>query len=331
MTDLLPGFQLFALAAALYAALGAMAVSVSLPWLRSTLQRWEPVARHRVLLLLASVPAGSALVLLLAASLPSMLALAAPWLDHCIVHAGYHAHLCFVHLPEVGIRLGLLAALAYLFARGLVRLTRAGVGFARAARVVVGLERSGEPSEVPGLILLHSTQPLCVAAGLFRPRILMSRGLFGLLTPAERGVVIAHERAHIHRRDALTRAMVRALTALHLPGVSAWLRKELDVAAEQSCDEEAAVASGDRVHVAATILKVERATRAFNAGALAPVAMAFGATAVERRVESLLGSPAPARSLRLPLLLLAGMGMAAFLFSDELHHLSELILSLIAH
>ena len=331
MTDLLPGFQLFALAAALYAALGALAVAATLPWLRSTLQPWEPVARHRVLLLLASVPAGSALVLLLAASLPSMLALAAPWLDHCTVHGGGHAHLCFVHLPEVGIRLGLLAALAYLFARGMVRLTRASVGFVRAERVVAALERSGEPSEVPGLTLLESTQPLCVAAGLFRPRILMSRGLFGLLTPAERGVVIAHERAHIRRRDAFTRAVVRALTALHLPAVSAWLRKELDVAAEQACDEEAAVASGDRVCVAATILKVERATRAATTGRLGPVAMAFGATAVERRVESLLRSPEPPRSLRLPLLLLAGIGMAVFRFADELHHLSESILSLIAH
>lgn len=331
MTDLLPGFQLFALAAALYAALGALAASAMLPWLRSTLPTWEPAGRHRALLLLASVPAGSALVLILAVSLPSMLALAAPWLDHCTVHGGGHAHLCFVHLPEVGIRLGLLLLLAYLFALGMVRLTRAGIGLVRAERVVAALERSGEPAPVPGLTLVESTQPICVAAGLFRPRILMSRGLFELLSPEECVIVIAHERAHIRRRDAFTRAVVRALTVLHVPSASNWLRKEFDVAAEQACDEEAAAASGDRVRVAATILKVERAARVATTGYLGPVALAFGVSVVERRVEALLCSPEPPRSLRLPLLLLAGLAIAAIGFSDALHHLSESVLSHIAH
>jgi len=327
----LPGLQLFALAAVTYAAIGALAVAAFLPWLGPVLQRWEPGARHRAVVMLAALPAGSALVLLFAASLPSVLALAAPWLDHCTVHGGDHAHLCFVHLPEVGIRLGLLAALAYLVLRGAIRVARAGAGFVRAGRIVAALERSGEPSGMHDLTLVEAEQPICVAAGLFRPRILMSRGLFGLLVTEERAIVLAHERAHIRRRDIVVSAVVRGLTALHLPAASRWLRSELAVAAEQACDEEAAVEYGDRLVVAATILKVERAMRAASTGALAPVAMAFGLTAVERRVEALLGAPEPARSLRLPVAMMGGAVLAALLLADELHHLTESVLSLIAH
>jgi hypothetical protein len=327
----LPGLQLFALAAVTYAAIGALAVAAALPWLGPMLQRWEPGARHRAVVMLAALPAGSALVLLLAASLPSVLALAAPGLDHCTVHGGDHAHLCFVHLPEVGIRLGLLGTLAYLFLRAGFRLVRALSRYVHAGRLLAGLERSGEKAAVRGLTLVEVEQPLCVAAGLFKPRILMSRILFERLTVAERRIVVAHEHAHVLRRDLLVGAAVRALTALQLPSASRWLRSELEVAAEQACDEAAAADCRDRLVVAATILKVERAMRGAVSPAFGPFALAFGLSAVERRVESLLRAPAPPRSVRLPAGLLGGAVVAALLLADELHHLSESILSFIAH
>ena len=144
-------------------------------------------------------------------------------------------------------------------------------------------------------------------------------------------MVLAHERAHVRRRDALVGSVVRALAVVHLPWVGRWLVQELEVAAEQACDEEAARFVTDRVTVAAAILTVERAAQHAATRALAPVAVAFGARAVERRVEALLVEPEPPRSLR-PLAISIGVGLVSVLvFADELHHLTESVLSVIAH
>lgn len=323
--------QLFLLAGIAFLAFGALVAAAFVRIGGARLSRWEPRARHRAIAILAALPAACAVVLLFAASLPSLVALVLPALDHCPVHDDGHVHLCFVHLPKAGIHTGLLLSLVFLVSYAALRAVFAASSVVRAVRVVAALARTGEQRRDLGITIVETSQPVCFAAGLLRPRVLLSRGLFNALSPEERAVVLAHERAHVRRRDALVGSVVRALAVVHLPWARRWLVHELEVAAEQACDEEAAQFVTDRVSVAAAILTVERAAQHAATRELAPVAMAFGARAVERRVEALLGEPEPPRSLR-PLVISIGVGLVSVLvLADELHHLTESVLSVIAH
>ena len=58
------------------------------------------------------------------------------------------------------------------------------------------------------------------------PRVLLSRGLFDALSAEERAVILAHERAHVRRRDALVGSVARAVAVFHLPWVGRWLVHE---------------------------------------------------------------------------------------------------------
>lgn len=323
--------QLFLLAGCTFLALGALAAAVILRLARARLVQWAPQVRHRAIVLLAALPVASALALLFSASLPSLVALVVPALDHCPAHGDGHAHLCFVHLPPEGIHGGLLLLLVFVASYAGLRLLFAAARVLRALRVVSALVKTGTPRPELGVTLVESSRPVCFAAGIVRPRVVLSRGLFQALSPEERAVVLAHERAHVRRRDALVGAVVQALAVLHLPWVGRWLVRELEVAAEQACDEAAARCVADRVSVAATILTVERAALHAGTRELAPVAAAFGARAVERRVEALLAEPVPPQRLRwLTVPTVAVLG-SSLVLADELHHLTESVLSIIAH
>ncbi|MEN9577483.1 MAG: hypothetical protein RJA70_492 [Pseudomonadota bacterium] len=331
MSPAAQGAQLFLLAGLAFLALGTLASAALVRLCRTKLSRWEPRSRHRALVGLAALPVLTALALVFAVSLPSIIALIVPGLDHCAEHDHGHAHLCFIHLPKVGIHLGLMLGLLFLLSYAVLRALFAASSIARALRVVASLARTSEQRPELGISLIESSLPVCLAAGLLRPRVLVSRGLFNSLTRTERAVVIAHEQAHVRRRDAFVACLVRAFAVVHLPQVACWLVNEVEIAAEQACDEAAALAVGDRLAVAAAILRVERA---LQGGASAPstqVAAAFGARAVTRRVEALLSDPTPPQSLR-ALTVAASVALGSvLLLATELHHLTESVLSRIAH
>lgn len=331
MSSVVLGAQLFVLAGVAFLAMGALVSAASVRAFRARLSRWEPRARHRALVLLAALPVLTAIVLLLSATLPSLAALIVPALDHCTVHDDGHAHLCFTHLPTVGIHTALLLGLVFVVSYLLLRAALASSSVVRAARVLGALARTGEQRHDLGVTVIDTLYPVCLAGGLFRPRILMSRGLLDSLTAEERAVVLAHERAHVRRRDALVASVVSALAVFHLPAVARWLVSELEIAAEQACDEEAAESVGDRVAVASTILTVERAAQDASTDLLGLVAVSFGQRGVERRVEPLLAEPAPPRSLRTPAAWVGVATVGVLVVADELHHLTESLLSFLAH
>ncbi|WNG17428.1 M56 family metallopeptidase [Cystobacter fuscus] len=331
MSPALHSVQFFLLAAVAFLALGSLLSAVGARAFAARLSRWEPRARHRALVLLAVLPVLTALALMLSASLPSLLSLVVPELDHCATHDDGHAHLCFVHLPGSGIHLAWVLGLVFLVSYASLRVALGASDVVRAVRVLGALTRTGEPRRDLGVIVLETSRPVCLTAGLWRPRVLLSRGLLDSLGEEERAVVLAHERAHVRRRDALVASLVRALAVVHLPRVARWLVRELEIAAEQACDEDAARAVGDRVAVASAILSVERATRHAVAERLVPVAVAFGQCAVARRVESLLAEPVPTRSLRGVALGLVAALMGVLGTSATLHHLTESLLSVVAH
>jgi Zn-dependent protease with chaperone function len=331
MKPVLQSAELFLLAWLVFVALGSLLSAAVARAFGRHVMRWEPVTRHRALLLLAALPILAAAALMLSATLPSLLSLELPGFDHCTLHHDSHPHLCFVHLPSMGVNAGALFVLLVLLGYGVLRASLAAARVGRALRVLRGLGLSGEARRDLGVTIIETSQPLCLTAGLLRPRVLLSRGLLGTLSDEERAIVLAHERAHVRRRDALVATLVRVLATVHVSSVARWLVREIDIAAEQACDEEAGRAVDDRLAVASAILAVERATHHSAMAQLAPVAVAFGQRAAERRVEALLADPVPPRSL-LALTLLAGaVALALLSQSGELHHLIESLLSYVAY
>ena len=141
--------------------------------------------------------------------------------------------------------------------------------------------------------------------------------------------MVAHERAHAARRDALAMTLARVVALVHLPAIRRRILAELALASEQACDEDAARACGDRVLVAETIVASERA--AASAPPFAAPGIAFGGGEVAGRVESLLaaseGSPAPRHLGWLLVAALAGLAAAA----PHVHHWTETLLDHLLH
>ncbi|MER5867060.1 M48 family metalloprotease [Kitasatospora sp. NPDC002040] len=121
-------------------------------------------------------------------------------------------------------------------------------------------------------------------------RVVVTAGMLGSLGPAEREVLLAHERAHLTGRHHLFSLAVQLAAAIH-PALRT-LRPALDFHLERWADEAAAAAVGDR-RLAATAI-----ARAALAGAAARPArgplLAVGTGPVPRRVGALL-RPVPVR------------------------------------
>jgi len=305
----------------------SLATAAAWPALRTCLARAHPARRARAAFGLAVapsvVPAGI-LALCLAPGLAGALGAGA---DHCTRHPD-HPHLCLVH-PSAA----LSPALAVLLGSGAVALGLAGwsaLGRRTARRrLLEALDLAEVRRPSPDVRVVDSPRALCLAGGRGDSAIYVSRGLLDALTPEQGDVVIAHERAHLRRGDARARGIARALSAPHVPAVRRALLRELAVAGERACDEEAAAVAGDRLTVAGTLLAVERLAASRGAAVAFP---AFGGTSVPERVRALL-EPAPARPRGLRPRWLAAAGAAglaaAVAIADPLHHAAEHLLALV--
>jgi uncharacterized protein (TIGR03435 family) len=93
--------------------------------------------------------------------------------------------------------------------------------------------------------------------GIFKPVLLLPRGITECLSTAQLQAVIAHEMTHVRRRDNLTAAIhmfVEALFWFH-PLVW-WIRVRMIDEQERACDEEVLRRGGDPQVYAESILKI---------------------------------------------------------------------------
>jgi hypothetical protein len=174
--------QLFSLAALLFAVFASAVASVAVPLAHRLTLNVAPDARHRALLLLATFPVLFVVVAMLATVAPSVLGLAWPGYDHCLVHGGGHAHLCFVHLPEHagGFASWILVAAPLLFFA-----LRTAIGIARvrgAARVCARLLSHGVEEPTLAAKVVPTASPLCVSVGLLHPETVVSGSFTNALT-----------------------------------------------------------------------------------------------------------------------------------------------------
>lgn len=312
------------LAAALFGAVVATVVHAGYPWLRPRLARLPAGLRARVVFALLAAPVGLGAALSILAVLPGVAAAFAPTLDHCTHHDDHHFHLCLVHGPDAihlgrtWLVLGLVATPAF------ARATYSVVRLLRGRRLLTALRRAARPA-TGTYEEVCSEAPFAVTAGLWRPRIYVTSGLLRLLDDTSRAAVLAHEAAHVRRRDPLTKLLAELLVVLHFPSARQTLLADLSLACEQACDEEAAVSIGDRTAVAGALVELGRLVAAGFPVQATAVAR-FGEGSISARVHALLEAPKPPPRLPSTGAVLAMTLVVATLLSAPLHHATETLL-----
>lgn len=236
--------------------------------------------------------------------------------DHCQAH-DHGLHLCGVHGDVYAPLLVLGLLLVPLVAgRSLVTATRTW----RATVDLLALQalgvRNGALIEVPG------DAPLCLATGVLRPRVLLSAGLRLHLGDLGVQAALAHERAHLRRRDPAALVLIQVAAAFGIPGSG--LASAFRAAAEEAADAEAAAEVGG-VAVAAALVRMARFVSG-RPGPLSSSALTFGAHPLEQRVVLLLeGPPTPAKARGLVLAGLVAVAILAvgMVSAERFHHVIE--------
>jgi beta-lactamase regulating signal transducer with metallopeptidase domain len=155
------------------------------------------------------------------------------------------------------------------------------------------------------------------AAGVLRARIVVPARVLSDLAPGEQRALLAHELAHIERRDPVWLGLTRALQlCLPLQPLNSLARRHLNGCAELLCDERAIERTGDRLALAQSLAKVASWLVADDRLPDAACAMASHRSLLGIRVARILDEDNPTtksvQPLRVALLLaLAGTAIAA--------------------
>lgn len=198
----------------------------------------------------------------------------------------------------------------------------------RTARLVAAWTRAGGVSKRDSdsaVIEIHTSAPMLVVAGAYQPKLLISTELRRVLAPGEMQAAVAHEWAHVSRRDNLKKLVLRFARFPFLAGLErAWQN-----AAELAADDRAATSEVAALDLASALLKVADSSSV----RLPDLAMSLGAEggeALRVRVERLLswkpgryrqGSVSRLWKPVAPAVLLLGIGYLPLL--RHIHELTE--------
>jgi Zn-dependent protease with chaperone function len=179
----------------------------------------------------------------------------------------------------------------------------------------------------PALVVLDDEAPVLLCAGWSTPSIVVSRGAYARLDDEELLGAVAHELAHIERRDTTLGWLLMAVRMLFwFNPVVQVLARDLVQEIERRADDRAAAVTGDRVALASSVLKIFTAGEGRTRSAAdwpvpgldtpARVVDRFTAAVVEARCRRLLDDPVAATPPALSRLrvALAGAGMMSVLF-----------------
>jgi hypothetical protein len=142
----------------------------------------------------------------------------------------------------------------------LISALRLAVGARRAATLAASAERV----ESPDLIYVSGRVAAPVTIGLIRPRIILPRD-WRAWPPDKLRAVIAHEHAHVARRDPLWQFVSRCNRAIFwFHPLAWWLEHKLAAKAEEACDDAAVQVLGQRRRYAEVLLDMADAVRRNN-------------------------------------------------------------------
>ncbi|MHB8500153.1 MAG: M56 family metallopeptidase [Candidatus Acidiferrales bacterium] len=157
------------------------------------------------------------------------------------------------------VALGLLGAVSWFLA-----IARGAHALSVSVRHNLLCRRAGRETHMPGesapLLVVESEAPLLAMSGLFRPRLLISRGVLRALSAEELDAALRHEHAHRTSRDNAKRLLI-----LLAPDIFPFVRplrileRSWSKFAEWAADDQATAGNSSRaVSLAAALLQVAR-------------------------------------------------------------------------
>jgi hypothetical protein len=201
-------------------------------------------------------------------------------------------------------------------APSLLAIVYAAVAFVLFARLAFGvaaawrLRRNAEPF---GGAYVSASVRVPVTAGLVAPAILLPADA-PAWSAEKLAAVLAHERAHVSRRDPLWRLIGRAAAALCWFHPLAWLAAaSIERIAEETADREAIAATGDRHQYADVLLDLLRSMTGTRRRVVLAAGMLDG-RALGTRIDAIL-QPARTRRSRLVTRILLATLVAGAIFT----------------
>tara|TARA_R110000824_G_scaffold399102_1_gene604025 strand:+ start:69201 stop:70208 length:1008 start_codon:yes stop_codon:yes gene_type:complete len=290
------------------------------PLIQKPISSLNPTLQARIVFLWSILPILTVFIILFLALLPSLFQITGISNDHCLGHIEGHLHFCLAHrnapvnslfvwIPAIIF----LAHLSYIALNFLVDICET-VRFKNKLSSLI-------PESEKDIVVLDTNTPLALSCGLLKQTIYLSKGLLKCLTEEEKNIIIAHEKAHIWRRDALAKLFSRSLSLMHFPGTRSSLLNHLTLACEQSCDNAAAEKNGDNKKVAELLLKVERLYQGhfFTSSSLASSLLDQPSNLLPDRIQSLVAEQ-HYPSIVLPLILSISLLSFSLLIGHEFIH-----------
>jgi len=285
------------------------AVIVFVPW-NAVTAKFTSLARWS--LVIAMLPLAAATAMALAAIIPGDPHLGTLFGCHCATSMPGWVHLCPMHPAGA---FGWLLPAVLLISALLPSRIRAWRGLSR--------QPVGQGVTEPTLLNLPHRTALLV--GWWRPSIVIDLALWDGLSASHRAVVLAHEHAHLRRRDPLMLMVLRCLVSLGpAPMGNVLVRSWLDHA-ERMADAGAANRLGDPLVVADALIRCARISAR-------PLALAWTGGRLNVRIHALLASDGSAEPLgpdvgRADVVLVAVLATMVLANTPWLHHQVEHLLN----
>ncbi len=170
----------------------------------------------------------------------------------------------------------------------------------------------------PALLVTPECLSPCTA-GLWKPKIVLPESLVTGSSTERLNHVLAHELAHVVRRDLWTNWLLLAARTLHwFNPVVWWTVREMQAEREGACDDLACDSLGepDRSAYAATIVEL---AASLTPSAIVPGLVGFlsAARRLKKRITRLVASP-PGKTLRAPIAVGLMIGLAMFGLTDAM-------------
>lgn len=169
-----------------------------------------------------------------------------------------------------------------------------------AARRTRAWRRMSQPLAVDAagvpVFAVEVATPMMALAGVWRPRLLVTRGVLEALTAEELRAGVAHEVGHWRARDNLKRLAMRAAPdLLFLTSAAPVLESRWASAAEHAADRGACGDAHARCALASALVKIARLTPA-RTPLTEPISTLVDGGEIASRVECLLSDPDPVHS-----------------------------------